>query len=110
VGKATQLTVNLLPPKIVTGRVVAGTPPKPVAGAMVGYPLRRSRGAGTDNPIAIHPVGADGTFKIPVPFGDSALIWAGGPVGSPFQQVIERVEFDGDEQANVELALPAAKR
>jgi RNA polymerase sigma factor (sigma-70 family) len=110
VGKATQLTVHLRPPKTVTGRVVAGDPPKPVAGTVVGYEVVRLLGKERRTPLVLHPVGPDGTFKIPVPRVDYVNLHAIPPTGSPFRQAVEQVELNDKEQADVELALPVAKR
>jgi hypothetical protein len=111
VGKATQLTVYLRPPKTVTGRVVAGDPSKPIAGAMIGYEVPRLiNNKERRTPLVLLPAGPDGTFKIPVPRIDYVNFHALPPGGSPFRQAVERVELDSNEQADVELALPAAKR
>lgn len=48
---------------------------------------------GRRTPPVLHPVGPDGTFKIPVPRVDYVNLHAMPPTGSPFRQAVEQVDM-----------------
>src|SRR5262249_8422657 len=67
--------VRVSPPKWVSGSVRAAGSGKPVAGAEIGYPalFSATEVEGT-RPLVAHPVGEDGSFRIPVPSADDVLL------------------------------------
>jgi hypothetical protein len=99
------------PPKWVSGNVRAASTRKPVAGTEIGYPARFSAiEAANGRPLVFHRVGRDGSFRLPVPQGDDVLLVVKPPAGSQLHPLVQRVDLDGREQADVQLSLTSADR
>jgi RNA polymerase sigma factor (sigma-70 family) len=99
------------PPKWVSGSVRTASTRKPVAGVEIGYPARFSATEAADGrPLVFHRVGRDGEFRLPVPQGDDVLLVVKPAAGSQLRPLVQRVDLDGREQADVQLSLTSADR
>jgi RNA polymerase sigma factor (sigma-70 family) len=82
-----ELSVTLLPPRLFTGRIVAGDADKPVAGALVR--VRVAAPPRTEGPIPTRQAaegrtGADGRFSVNASPGDQYFIEVFPPAGEPY--------------------------
>jgi RNA polymerase sigma factor (sigma-70 family) len=103
-------TIQVRPPKWVSGSVRAAGTDKPVAGAEVGYPAQFPATKEVDRPVVTYPVGRDGSFRIPVPSGDYVLLRIQPPAGSQLRPLDHLVDLDDQQQADVQLSLSSADR
>jgi len=103
--------IQVSPPKWVTGNVRAADTDKPVAGVEIDY---LSRFSPTDVPghrpqVALS-VGGDGSFRVPVPSEDYAVLYVQPPVGARLRPLLQLVDLDGQEQADVQFSLASDGR